>query len=412
MGPPLPALTLISLLCAMAPHSGAEGSPGRASSAQQATPTTPPGNSTRPASSRKVLHLHVRGDLDSLRLARDFAETLAAARADGVEVVLLELSGDRWRADVVHAMAKALREAPSPGSPPHAGSRRVLALLDDEVDRRVGFGQASLALLADACTLTPRTNIVFDGADDLRSTASPETDWERVDRELQGLIYLAAKDRQADVLLAAFMPKPSGPLWAAPAPDNTLPWRLMTNRPDHASATLLVPAEVEGHTARVQIDGSLAARLGITTCNAKDAGQLLASQELRARPIIRKELVSGLNDARTRLNRLVQQLDDGLRAITIDLAQASKLRGQDAPRQKREAGDRSGRAIAEAERRLLDAEAVMTEYPELLAGLPPGRTPVGQDPEKHPMLWRWRFQDLRNEIDTLRASAESLSRTP
>lgn len=412
MGPPLPVLTLLSLLCAMAASPAAKGSPALVQTTQHAAPTTPPGTSARPVSARKVLHLHVRGDLDSLRLAREFAETLAAARAEGVEVVLLEISGDRWRADVVHAMSKALREAPSPGSPPHANSRRVLALLDDEVDRRVGFGQAALAMLADACTLTPRTNIMFEASDDLRSTASPETDWERVDRELQGMIYLAAKDRQADVLLAALLPRPSGPLWAAPAADPALPWRLTTNRPEHASATLLVPAEVEGRLARIQVNGTLAVHLGITTCQAKDVGQLLASQDLRARPILRRELVSGLNDARTRLNRLVQQLDDGLRAVSIDLAQAGKLRGQDAPRQKREAGDRSGRAITEAERRLLDAEAVMTDYPELLADLPPGRTPIGQDPEKHPMLWRWRFQDLRNEIDTLRATAEALSRTP
>jgi len=253
---------------------------------------------------------------------------------------------------------------------------------------------------------------VFEPADDLRATAGPETDWERVDRELQGLLYLAAKDRQADVLLSSLLPRPSGPLWAAPAADASLPWRLAHNRPAHASAALVVPEGGEDGAVNVRIDGAMAARLGIVTCQTKDAGQLLASQGMRARPIIRKELVSGLNEARGKVIRLVEQLDEGLRTVDIDVAQAAKLRGQEAPKQKRETGERAKRLIVEAERRLLDAEAVMTEYPELLSALPPGRTPVGQDPEKHPMLWRWRFQDLRNDVDRLRASAESLSRTP
>jgi hypothetical protein len=372
-----------------------------------------PRKAETPPRACKVLHVHVRGDLDSLRLARDFAQTLAEARSDGAEVVVLELSGDRWRADVVHAMAKALREGGSSGNAGGRTGQKVLALLDDEAERRVGFGQAALALLADECAMTPRTKLVFAEADDLRATASPETDWERVDRELQGLVYLAARDRQADVLLASFLPHPMGPLWAAPASDPSLPWRLTTNRPDNASAQLLISAAVEGRAGSdVEVDGLLASRLGVVTCQVKDAGQLLAQQNLRARPVIRKELASGLTEARERIARIVGQLDDALRGIDIDVEQAAKLRGQDAPKRKRESGDRAIARIAEAERYLLDAEAVMTDYPELLSGLPPGRTPVGQDPAKHPQLWRWRFQDFRDELSRLRAEAESLSRTP
>ena len=374
-------------------------------------PPTREGTETPPRSC-KVLHLHVRGDLDSLRLAQDFAEALATARADGVEVVVLELSGDRWRADVVHAMARALRDSESTGTPGKVASRRVLTLLDDETDRRVGFGQTALGLLADACAMTPRTTAGFAARDDLRPTASPETDWERVDRELQGFVYLGAKDRRADVLLSALLPRPTGPLWAAPQADAALPWRLAVNRPETTAASLIVPATAEDRAPDVTLDAATALRLGVATCEAKDAGQLLASQGMRARPIIRKELVSGMGEAREKITRLVEQLVDGLRSVEIDIAQAKKLRGQDATKLKREAGDRSARAIAEAERRLLDAEVVMTDYPELLSGLPPGRTPVGQDPEKHPMLWRWRFQDLRDEIDRQRAEAEALSRTP
>lgn len=375
----------------------------------QATPPPPADSQPRIC---KVLHLHVRGDLDSLRLARDFAKVVAEGRADGVEVVLLELSGDRWRADVIHAMAKALRDGQSPGAAPARGSGRVFVLLDDETDRRVGLGQASLALLADASTMTPKTRLVFGGPDDLRETASPETDWERVDRELQGLLYLAARDRQADVMLTTLLPRPSGPLWAVPAAGASHPWRLVQSRPDGGASIPIVPPAPEGQAPQFSIDLAAATRLGIVTSQAKDVGQLLASQNLRARPILRKELSSGLEAARMRIARLCGQLDDALRAIDIDLNQAGRLRGQDAPRRKREAGTRGIAAVAEAERHLFDAEALMIDYPELLAGLPPGRTPVGQEPEDHPTLWRWRFQDFRDEVTRLRGEAESLARTP
>ncbi len=405
MGRPIP-LVMIAFLLVGTLRGAAAADPAATS------PSPPTQALTTQPQARKVLHLHVRGDLDCLRLARDFADTLAAARDDGVEVLLLELSGNRWRADVIHAMAAAIKDPGSGGGQGRAAPRRLLALLDDEIDHRVGFGQASLAMLADACAVSPRTMLVFEPADDLRATAPPDTDWERVDRELQGLVYLAARDRRADALLNAVLPRPSGPVWAAPAADVALPWRLAPNQPEHPAAALIVPPETEGRATCVKFDSATAERLGIATCQAKDAGLMLALQGLRARPIIRKELVSGLNESRAKLNRLIGQLDDGLRAVDIDLAQAAKLRGLDAPRQKREAGERSRRAVADAEKRVIEAETLMVDYPELLASLPPGRTPVGQDPAKHPMLWRWRFQDIRKEIDRLLASAESLSRTP
>lgn len=376
-------------------------------------PTTDDTRAERPVpASRKVLHLHVRGDLDSMKLAREFAERVAAASEEGVEVLLLELSGDRWRADTVHAMARALR----PGSAGAPGTRRaglrILALLNDEADRRVGFGQAALALLADQCAVSPRTRVVFESSTDLRDAAPPETDWEMVDRELQGALYLSARDRQADVLLAALLPRPTGPLWAVPGSAADAPWRLKTSAVDDARRVLLVPASEPDRPARVELDAAMLRRLGIVNLEGADVGQMLAAAGLRARPILRADLVSGLSQARGKIEQVIRQLDECLSLVDADLGRAAKLRGQDATKRKREAGEGALRLVMEAERRLLDAEGVMTDYPELLAGLPPGRTPVGQEAEKHPMLWRWLFQDRRDEITSLRAQAEALARTP
>jgi hypothetical protein len=123
-------------------------------------------------------------------------------------------------------------------------------------------------------------------------------------------------------------------------------------------------------------------------------------------------LCSGLGEARGKIDHVIRRLDECLVLVGNDLSNAAKLRGQDASRRKREAGEAALKLINEAERRLLEAESVMTDYPELLAGLPPGRTPVGQDATGHAVLWRYLFQDRRNDITTLRARAEGLARTP
>lgn len=376
-------------------------------------PTTDGASADRSAPvPRKVLHLHVRGDLDSMKLAREFAERVAAAHEEGVEVLLLELSGDRWRADAVHAMARALRPSSAGGAAAHRAGLRTMVLLHDDADRRVGFGQAALALLADQCAVSPKTRVVFEASTDLRDAAPPETDWEMVDRELQGALYLSARDRQADVLLAALLPRPTGPLWAVPGSAADAPWRLSTNAVEDTRRVLVAPGNEPELPARVELDRVMLRRLGIANLEGADVGQMLAAAGLRARPILRAELASGLAQARGKIEQVIRQLDECLSLVDADIGRANKLRGQDAAKRKREAGEGALRLIIEAERRLLDAEGVMTDYPELLAGLPPGRTPVGQEAEKHPMLWRWLFQDRRDQITSLRAQAEALARTP
>lgn len=380
------------------PPSTSPGSPAAESAARQ-----------QPAA-RKVLQLHLRGDLDSMKLARDFADRLAAAIDDGTEVLLLELSGDRWRADAVHAIAKSMRPSSGASSGRRSGIR-VLAWLHDDADRRIGFGQAALALLADECAISPRTRLVFESATDLRYSAPPDTDWETVDRELSGLLYLAAKDRAADTMLAAALPRPAGPLWAVPRTAGT-PWAITSNPGDDSRKLLIIPASEGDRPPRIEWDAAMMRRLGIATTEAGDAGQLLAAAGLRARPMVRAEISSGLGEARGKIEQLIRRLDECLVLVGNDLSNAAKLRGQDATRRKREAGEAALKLINEAERRLLEAETVMTDYPDLLAGLPPGRTPVGQDPTKHAVLWRFLFQDRRDDIAALRARAEGLARTP
>src|SRR5690606_10617375 len=61
-----------------------------------------------------VWHVRIRGDLDSARLARDFAETLLEADRDRPGLILVELEADRDRIDVVWMMGRAIRDAQAP----------------------------------------------------------------------------------------------------------------------------------------------------------------------------------------------------------------------------------------------------------------------------------------------------------
>ena len=132
------------------------------------------------------------GDLDAMVLADRLGEVLEDARERNASLVLLELAGDRWRTDVVWAMAQVIHESETP----------VVALLQDTRDHRVGAGQLMLATMCNQSWIDPDTHVVSTQLDDLGFLAGKDTDWERVHRELAGAIWLKLDERDGPVLLA------------------------------------------------------------------------------------------------------------------------------------------------------------------------------------------------------------------
>lgn len=377
-----------------------------------------------PLEKQRVGHLKLTGDLDHMKLARQFGDELAAFKRDGVELFVLELNGDRWRADVVSEM---IRTASTGGIGSRSGAGGAMGVpwivwLCDPVDNRVGTGQAALAAVADRCYLGPKTEIVFEPGNDARSLAPPGTptqpgvNWDQIDQDLQAAVWARLQSRSCDMLLASVLPTPRQPLWiigvsggGAGGPS----LKLVAAEPGTAGGTrapaLVWPAPGgESGAMRLRMEASAAVGLGLAAGQAKELGQILAARRIAPRPVIRHELQSGLAGARERLDRDLSAIDAARERLDKSLDEAERLRGHDATKRRSQAGADAVALADEASRKLLAAEALTGEYPELLRGPPPGQTSIGLTDARLGFAWNTAFQTRREALTELRNRAARL----
>lgn len=353
----------------------------------------------------RILHLKLRGDLDCTRLTSDLQSTIRKAREDSAEVLLLELDGNRWRADVLLGMAQSLSAPSRPGM-------KLWVLLADSIDNRIGSGQAALGLLADRCYLHPKAQILFDPGDDLRELAPDDTGFEQIDHDLQGLLWAAARERGRDGLVAALLPTPRQQVWALRGVEGSFD-RLTGRMPESEAPSLALssPAteSTQGDTFQLRLSAEAAVGIGIAAGQAKDLGQLFALERIAPRALIRRELVSALPEARKTLGDRWAQVDIVRRRIDKSLDEAERLRGHDAPRRKLITGRDSLAPLVEASARLSQIETLLTDYPELLRAAPPGTTSIELTPQRLSRAWFESLQDRRDNLADLKARAERLA---
>ncbi len=363
------------------------------------------------SAAKRTLHLRLRGDLDCTKLVRDVAAELARARDDGVEFLLLELDGDRWRADVVWGIAQEIRAMRIP----------VAAWLVDGRDRRIGTGQAILALLvaappaagqeADAplppapIFIDPRATIELSPGSDLRETAPEGTDWGTIDRELQGAAWQALRLRGVDTELAAAMLAPTDDAWAVTDEGAPRP-RLTIERPPLDSAAIPVVTRSPAlETVSVKLEAALAIDMGFAAGPARSPGDLLSAMRVTAAPRSTREVTSGLGKAKELVSARLAAVDRALERADQTLRDVPYRSAPDYHHKRKKAGEAALQALDGAATAILDAEELIADYPELLKSNPPSRTPVGEEPRFYRDAWRRVFQSKRDEYSRLAARA-------
>lgn len=372
-----------------------------------APPAASPGQERAPAS--KLIHLRIRGDLDCMKLARDVSRELARARPDGPSFIVVELDGDRWRADVVWTIAQEIRATGAPAA----------ALLSDPRGKRVGTGQFMLGLLVSAprysggsasdpapCRLflAPKTIVGLDPGEDLRTLAPATTDWETVDRELLGAAWLALKARGVDTELAAACLTPSEAVWAV-VDDQTGRRRLTIKRPGaDAGAVQVVEMSAAMPSPRVAIDGTLAVELGVAA-TARTVGEVLTLCGVESHGRTTIVVSSGLRSAEREVHRLLGSVAEAVDRAEQTLRNIPSSYRRDYQIKKQRAGQEAGALLEEAAAALVRAEGIMEDYPELLRTNPPTRTHVGQDIRSFREEWRYLFQSHRDRINRLAGRA-------
>ena len=363
-----------------------------------------------------ILHITLSGDLDCARLATDFAQLLSESRdaaasattpTSPTPVLVLELSGRRWRPDVVLAIARSIRN-------PQPPIKSIVYLNSPAAP--IGTGHAALGLVADACFIAPRTHIAFEPGDDLSATLPDALDAELVTRELRALAWSSLQDRRADPLLTTLIPRPTARLFAVktPAEPGTVPaapvLRLTTTPPTSGDyITLFQPPADDATQPHLDINTDTLTRTHFAGGIARSLAEILSKQTIRSSRTTYKSLSSGLADARASLARTIREIDDARRQSAAAIDEVYRLRSAGAPGRQRRVADDQSPIIAEARKRLQAAEQLTTDYPELLHEPAPGATTIVQTRQTRQKSWRDLFQSRRADLEKLTARAQTLS---
>lgn len=362
----------------------------------------------------KVLHLRLLGDLTHVRVARDFAAAISSCHDDGVDAIVLEINGNRWRSDVLLQMARACIDAklmPAPGSAleKERAAPRLIVWLNDPADDRVSSAAATFALFAQAAYVGPKLEVAHDPSDESRDLAPPDVDWARIEEDLRAIVWNRLSARSGDLLLSAALPAPHQPLWlVCGSQDQDSPLRVTDREPAAGSSVVRLASTIAGEAGdrlRLRLNADSMVRLGIARGQARDIGQILAAERITARQTIRREVRSELASVRATLNSEFAAIDTARERADKTLDEAERLRGHDAKRRQARAGEAALELCDEALKKLLACESVTGDYPELLRNPPPGQTGVGLTEQRLTLYWSTAFQSRRQGIADLRARA-------
>lgn len=377
----------------------------------------------------RLHHINVQGDLDNLAIARELLEQFSAAQQQieraargtpGVEgMVILQLDAHRWRADVIDSVIDAI-----------LGRRvRVVALLADHTDRRIGAGTLAIGLACDEVYIDPVTtfqSLPHDNASELAPQGSDTS--ERDDRLSRRLRPLIAR-RAADPLVGEAILGARTPLWLAedesgvprltPAPPEPSldPSTSQVSPANPARATKRVSAplavvvrEPLGPGYRTTLAASSLLRLGVVSGVADTVGRVLASDRASASSITRSRVSNRLDaaarDVRLRLVAVDAELDAAEGALRKPPAYTSRTQS-DASRSAR-ALRRAANLVAGVRQKFADVNAKIAEFPELLQTRPPGPGDVVAPPDKWATQWRTQLKKRHDRCERLESRVRQL----
>jgi len=355
-----------------------------------ATPARDARHDAWPRRSRiEVTQIDVRGDLDSRRLARRVRDALDAASSS--DHIVLRLDADRWRLDVVWMIALAMRDSPAP----------VSVFLDDPRDARVGLGALLLAVIANRSMVSPGTRVASGPDENLRRLAPEETDWDRIEREMSGLMWVALENRGLRPEIGDLLIRGAASLWVVDRGAGAGPI-VSLEPPPERDARRIVDAAPDG-AVRVEVSGALCRRLGLVDHRAGSVREALLAEGV-ARPRLEKTvLTSELAESRRRVFDLLAG-SDRLIHRTERVFERVRRPPDDrvVPRSAyHEAARAANRLIARARRALAEAEHLFEEHPELVHLPAPEGTSVGRTRRGNASDWRWTFINRKRDLDRL-----------
>lgn len=367
----------------------------------------PPGDVSeterQPAPARRVSRLvqhSVANELSTARAARMIADRIRQARAVRADTFVLELTGGRWRADVVRDVALSLRES---------GMHTVVWLRAPR-EGHVSAVHAALGFIADECWIDPACSIVRRGTENDASLAPKGTNLARAEEELLLWCGPAARERSADPLLLRALLGPSDALWAVDEfGDSTFRLTPVSPKTDDTALFRTIPlqpaADASADPELLHLDADLAVALHLAAgkgvrlidlfesrrISPNSSGALPVGGELRS-------IIAGVHQSLDALDRELERIEAQLSAKPRD----KRVNTQDFYRA---VGARVLEDAAGARTRLERCERMLDDDPEVSRTPPPGATGVALSADACPARWRQALQKRRDTLARLEKKA-------
>ena len=345
---------------------------------------------------QRVLHVTIEGDLDSTKLATDFADALS--EFGSLEAVIIETGANAWRRDVIWQIMDAMSQSQA----------RLVVLLHDRSDGRFGMGALLLALMADSVAIGPRSSLVIEPADDASGLAPSTTDTERVDRELSGLIWVGLKRRGLDPGLGEVLLRGQSSLWVHENPAG-LPE--IVAEPPGIDARRWVELRADG-SIRGGLELADLLALGLVDAEVTDARKLAREEGLARLPFERVRLRNEVSPTREQILLDIHRLDEAIADVegNLDAVRNPPDDRVIPPSAYRRAARAAGPRLEAIHALLSQTERLFQEHPELLGTPAPQGTPVGRSPERNVSDWRRVFLDRRRDLAKLDDRARDYAR--
>ncbi|HYE61648.1 MAG TPA: hypothetical protein VD997_06605 [Phycisphaerales bacterium] len=337
-----------------------------------------------------VVHLTITGNLETMQAARELKVALVEAERDRCALVVLHLSGDESRLDVVHAMARALRECPVP----------TVAYLQDS-DQKVGAGALALGLVADDCILAPQLTIHGRTAGISQAALAPDAaSNDTVLEELAAWMQPQAKERALPESLDTALLSPSRPVWAV---INSNEVKAAWERPADGEVIPVV-IEKDGHHL-VSLAARDAVRLRYASATLETWPLVLNRRDLKNAPRVERSITAGVAirsmRAESLLTTIDQQHDAAKAALKLPWPAAKDLSAAEYHK----AAATALAALKQATAALTELEKLLETYPEVMRRPAPGQTAVAGKPSTYTTKWRAMVQQRRDRIKKLEDTA-------
>jgi len=368
-----------------------------ASLARQPPPA--PGEPPTPRRSGPIFHLHVAGPIDCAKVVADIQASLDEAKALDAPLVVLELSGNDSRLDLIWRMAIALRESTLP----------MCGYIADPRDRQVGPGQLTLALLTNACFIAPGTTIRSTPGVTLTDLAPGDTPWDAITTETQDWLARRLRARGVPAHAEQVITSPTSPSWMTYSTGSptiiTEPPATPSKPPDLAlvfdregTLTLELPF-------KAVLDLRLATEATSWMSAARKAGVRTAAR-------VQRTHASGLESSMQRAIAMLDEAESRLIEVDNSLSLPLPREASIAPSRYRQQAIIAARAAAVAQSTLARLEQLLADYPELLRRAAPGQTSTAGSAGAYAARWRTLIQSRRDRLSRFESTIRQYETIP